>query len=141
MVVPQYKRPEQLKSVDFTTIFLVRHNAHPVFFIEVKSSSGLHGVSSRKNADLQMRERFDNLFEDVAIGTLYGASAMGTKICIYELDRTSRRLTPTLIPSDPELVTDTAPANRWDIDLLTPEGEEQFREIVQRVKKLSTELE
>jgi len=141
VVVPQYKRPAQLRSVDFTTIFLVRHKAHPVFFVVVKSSSGLRNLSSRKEADLQMRERFDTLFEDVVIGTLYGVSTMGTKICIYKLDRTSRRLTPTIIPSHPELVTDTVPINRWNIDILTPEGEEQFREIVQRVKKTSTELQ
>ncbi|KAG0125800.1 hypothetical protein HOY82DRAFT_130138 [Tuber indicum] len=140
MVVPQYKRPTQLRSVDFTTVFIVRHKTHPVFFIEVKSSSGLRHISTRQEADIQMRERFTHLFEDVAIGTLYGASAMGTKICIYKLDRTSRRLTPTIIPGDPELVTDTAPMNRWSIDLLTPEGEKQFRETVQHVKKMSTQL-
>ncbi|KAG0638021.1 hypothetical protein HOY80DRAFT_1016582 [Tuber brumale] len=141
VVVPQYKRPTQLRSVDFTTIFLVRHKTHPVFFVEVKSSSSLHHISSRQEADIQMRERFTRLFEDVVIGTLYGASAMGTKICIYKLDRTSRRLTPPIIiPSNPELVNDTAPMDRWNIDLLTPEGEEQFREAVQHIKKMSTQL-
>jgi len=141
VVVPQYKRPIELRSVDFTTIFLVKHKAHPVFFVEVKSSSGLRLLSNRKDAHLEMRERFMHLFEDIAIGTLYGASAMGTKICIYKLEMMSRRLTRTIIPSDPELVTDTVPMNRWNIDLLTSEGEEQFREIVQRVKKMSTELQ
>ena len=61
---------------------------------------------------------------------------MVTRICIYTLDRMSRRLIPTIIPSDSELVTDTAPINRWNLDLLTPEGEKQFREIVQHIKKI-----
>ena len=39
MVVPLYKRPEQSKSVDFTTIFIVRHDEHPVFFIQIKHSA------------------------------------------------------------------------------------------------------
>ncbi|KAI5809602.1 hypothetical protein DFH27DRAFT_152922 [Peziza echinospora] len=39
MVVPQFKRPEQSKAVDFTTIFVVRHDEHPAFFVEVKASN------------------------------------------------------------------------------------------------------
>jgi len=119
-VVPQYKRLTQSRSVDFTTIFFVRHKMHPVFFVEDKSSGALCHISSRQEADLQMRGMFTHLFEDVVIGTLYGASAMRTKIRIYKPDRISRRLTPTIIPSDPELVTNTAPIARWNIDLLTP---------------------
>ncbi|RPB27570.1 hypothetical protein L211DRAFT_834428 [Terfezia boudieri ATCC MYA-4762] len=41
MVVPQYKRPAEMKSVVFTTIFLVMRNQHPVFFVEVKSSGSI----------------------------------------------------------------------------------------------------
>ena len=123
------------------TIFLVEHKGHPVFFVEMKSCSELRLMSSQKEAHLQMRERLISLFEDVAIGTLYGASAMRTKICIYKLDKMSRLLTPTMIPSDPNRATDTVPMDWWNIDLLTPEGEEQFREIMQRVKKMSTELQ
>ena len=69
MVVPQYKRPAELRSVDFTTIFLVEHKGHPVFFVEMKSSSELRLMSSQKEAHLQMGERLIRLFEDVAIGT------------------------------------------------------------------------
>jgi len=79
-VVPQYKRLTQSRSVDFTTIFFVRHKMHPVFFVEDKSSGALCHISSRQEADLQMRGMFTHLFEDVVIGTLYGASAMRTTV-------------------------------------------------------------
>ncbi|KAG0641235.1 hypothetical protein HOY80DRAFT_919342 [Tuber brumale] len=46
MVVLQYKRPTQLRLVNFTTIFLVRYKTHPVFFVKVKFGSGLHHISS-----------------------------------------------------------------------------------------------
>ncbi|KAF8453499.1 hypothetical protein BGX38DRAFT_1177290 [Terfezia claveryi] len=58
VVVPQYKRPAHMKLLDFTTIFLVRCNQHPVFFVEVKSSGSLRHISSREEADLQMRILF-----------------------------------------------------------------------------------
>ncbi|PWW77763.1 hypothetical protein C7212DRAFT_178104 [Tuber magnatum] len=137
IVVPQYKRPTQLTSVDFTTIFLVRYKHHPVFFVEVKSSGSLHHISSRREADLQMRERFERLFEDVEIETLYGVSTMGTKICIYQLDRASRRLDLDAIEGDARFVTDTAPAHRWNVDIMTPEGEEKLQEVVRDIKAMS----
>ncbi|KAF8430026.1 hypothetical protein EV426DRAFT_1357 [Tirmania nivea] len=141
VVVPQYKRPAQIKSVDFTTIFLVRRNQHPVFFVEVKSSGSLHHISSREEADLQMRERFKKLFDDVQIKILYGVSAMGTKLCIYSLNKETRRLLPNVIPSDPEIVTDTAPIDRWDVDIMTPEGEGRLRQVVDHVRTMCVELE
>ncbi|RPB28992.1 hypothetical protein L211DRAFT_252024 [Terfezia boudieri ATCC MYA-4762] len=130
-----------MKSVDFTTIFLVRRNRHPVFFVKVKSSGSLRHISSREEADLQMRERFKNIFDDVQIEILYVVSAMGTKLCIYSLNKESRRLLPKIIPSDPEIVTDTAPIDRWDVDIMTLEGEERLRQVVYHVRTMCTELE
>ncbi|KAG0643703.1 hypothetical protein HOY80DRAFT_1133609 [Tuber brumale] len=140
MVAPQHMRPTQLKSVGFTTIFIVRYKHHPVFFVEIKSSGSLRHISSCEEAGLQMRERFWHLFEDVEIGTLYGASAMGTKICLYKLNRASRQLSPTVVPSNPELVTDTAPMGRWNVDIMTLEGEEELCEVVQQIKEMSCRL-
>ncbi|PUU80515.1 hypothetical protein B9Z19DRAFT_720376 [Tuber borchii] len=140
VVVPQCKKPTELKSADFTTTFVVNHKHHPAFFAEIKSSESLQCAGSCEQADLQMRERFGHLFEDVEISTLYGASAMGTKICMYKLDRASRRLSPTLIPRNPNFIINTAPINRWDLDIMTPEGEEEFCKVVQEIKKMSCRL-
>ena len=140
VVVPQLKLSVQWESVNFTTMFVIMHKHHPVFFVEIESAGYLGYISSRKEADLEMRERFGQLIEDVEISTLYGASAMGTKVCMYKLDRASRRLSPTAIPGNPELVTDIAPIDRWNIDIMTPEGEEELCKVVQQIKEMSCQL-
>jgi hypothetical protein len=60
MIVPQYKRPAQLTLADFTTIFLVRQQKHPVFFVEIKPAGHIHNVSPYASANKQMRERFED---------------------------------------------------------------------------------
>ncbi|RPB23661.1 hypothetical protein L211DRAFT_762137, partial [Terfezia boudieri ATCC MYA-4762] len=56
IVVPQYKRLK--KSVNFTTVFVVRHKRKPIFFIEVKPLGYLEYASTRSAADEQMRARY-----------------------------------------------------------------------------------
>ena len=65
---------------------------------------------------------------------------MGTKICIYRLHIASRRIFPFAIPNNPELVTDTAPVDWWNLDLLTQEGQDRLRKIVQFIKEMSTQI-
>ena len=140
MIVPQYKRPEHSKAVDFTTIFIVRHNSHPIFFVEIKALGHLQRVSDRQAADNQMRERFEKLFDEVKISNLYGMSALGTRVCLYEWDRETRKIEPPAIPKDPNYTIDTAPIDRWNLDILSAEGEQRLREVVARVKTMSSEI-
>ncbi|KAF8515596.1 hypothetical protein BDD12DRAFT_811098 [Trichophaea hybrida] len=140
MVVPQYKRPEQSKSVDFTTVFLVRHQKHPVFFVEIKPAGHIHNVSPRASADKQMRERFEDLGDRVEIPILYGVSAIGNKLCFYKYTKATGDLEPELIPSNARRVIDTAPINRWDVDILTPQGEQRLLEVVGHVKGMCAQM-
>lgn len=140
MVVPQYKRPRQLESVDFTTIFLIQRRRHPVFFVEIKPAGHIHNDSSRAAADQQMRERVYALRNDIEIPILYGVSAIGTKLCFYKYTKDSRKLEPELILGDTQIVIDTAPKERWDVDLLTIEGERKFRDVIGDVKRMSEEM-
>jgi len=91
-----------------------------------------------------MQDRFKRLFEDIEINNLYGASAIETKICIYKLDMASRQVFPTVISSDIELVTNTAPRDCWNIDIttVTPKGEEdsELSRVVQQIKEMSCQL-
>ncbi|KAF8450144.1 hypothetical protein BGX38DRAFT_1184726, partial [Terfezia claveryi] len=138
MVVPLYKCSELSKTaVDFTTVFIVRHNDHPVFFLEIKPAGYLQHNSSREAADLQMRERFRILFDDVQIPIMYGVSAIGTRLCIYSWNKETRRITPNAIPIDQNVTSDTAPAARWNLELMTAEGEQRLREVVRHVKEMS----
>ncbi|KAF8424066.1 hypothetical protein EV426DRAFT_100488 [Tirmania nivea] len=99
MVVPQFKRSEYSKAaVHFTTVFIVRHNEYPVFSWRLNPLD--ISYSAREAADLQMREWFRILFDDVEISILYGVSAIGTRLCIYTWNKESRRITPNAIPID-----------------------------------------
>jgi len=140
MVVPQYTRPRKPESVDFTTIFLIQRRRHPVFFVEVKAAGHIHRKSFRAAADQQMRERVDELEEDIEIPILYGVSAMGTKLCVYKYTKDSRKLEPELILGDTKIVIDTAPRERWDLDVLTDEGARKFRDIIGDVKRMCEQM-
>ena len=140
MVVPQYKRPRRPESVDFTTIFLIQRQEQPVFFLEVKAAGHIHNDSDRAAADQQMRERVYALRNDIEIPILYGASAIGTKLCVYKYTKDSRKLEPELILGDTKIVIDTAPRERWDVDLLTDEGERKFRDVIGDVKRMCEEM-
>lgn len=87
-----------------------------------------------------MRERFTDLFDDVVIEKLYGLGAIGTKLCIYTADKQTGRLLPKQNPSSLEFVTDTAPIDRWDIDIMTLEGEERLREVSSDIKSMCARL-
>jgi len=84
MVIPQYKWPRQLETVDFTTIFLVQQREHPVFFVEVKAAGHIHNDCIRAAADQQMREGVYALRNDIEIPILYGISAIGIELCFYK---------------------------------------------------------
>ncbi|KIK91726.1 hypothetical protein PAXRUDRAFT_148878, partial [Paxillus rubicundulus Ve08.2h10] len=68
-------------SIDFTTIFIVQYHKNAVFVVEIKPFGYLRKVSDRSAADQQMRERFYDLTDELSIPTLYGISALRTKVC------------------------------------------------------------
>jgi len=122
------------KAVDSTMIFLVWHADHPVFFIEIKPAGHIHHVSHRVSADEQMRARFEVLWDRVEIPILYAVSAIGTKLCFYRYPKATRHLEPALTPSNTTMVIDKAPVNRWDVDVLTLQGEQRLREVIDHIK-------
>jgi len=84
-VAPQFKGPFTPGSVDFTVIYIVTKRKVPVFFIEVKPYVHLQSPGKRGDADEQMRRRFRDLVVGSSpIPKLYGVSAMGTCLSIYE---------------------------------------------------------
>jgi len=136
MVVPQYKHPTHPQSIEFTTIFIVRRHKHPVFFIEIKPAGHIKKISDRAAADEQMRQRYDALVEEIDIPILYGVSALGTKFSVYTYESQTKTLTPPKIEKDLRVVKDRAPANWWNLDVLTHEGEQRIRQIVDHVKAM-----
>lgn len=129
-----------MSYIDFTVIFVVRHPEKPVFFMEIKPEGSIHSRSARKGADRQMRARFGDFIESVDIVKFYGVSAIGANVCIYTQDRGTGYILPEFIPNDRRYSIDVTPANRWDLNVLTPQGEEMLRNVATHVKYIVADI-
>ncbi|KAJ7582667.1 hypothetical protein C8J56DRAFT_955417 [Mycena floridula] len=139
MIVPQYKRPTYPQSIDFTTIYIVKLQKCPVLFLEIKASGHIKAISDRAAADEQMRERFEALASTYR-QAVWDQRSGGTKICIYTYDAVSDELSPPRIQRDVMRVNDRAPADRWNLDILQPDGEARMRGLVNEVKAMRSQL-
>ena len=140
-IIPQYKGPVTPGSIDFTTIYIVRKRKCPVFFIEIKPFPHLDDISTREKADQQMRDRFVNIIgRNLVIPKLYGISAMGTRFSVYVYNKETNVLLPPSIARDAMYVTDVAPADRWNHELLEDDGEQKMREFVSEVKVMCEKI-
>lgn len=136
-IAPQFKRVAG--SINFTIIYLIARRKVPVFFIELKTHVAYDTDS--KAADDQTRDRvLDFTAGSIPIPKLYGLSALGTRFCVYEYTVANRSLTPTRIVPHPELATDTAPKERWNLDILEPQGEARLKEVVGHIKAMVADL-
>ena len=140
-IVPQYKGPITPGSIDFTTIYIVRKRKCPVFFIEIKPLPHLDDISTREKADQQMRDQLVTIIgRNLVIPKLYGISAMGTRFSVYEYSLNTNMPLPPSITRDAIYVTDVAPADRWNYELLEADGEQKMRELVAEVKAMCVEI-
>lgn len=139
-VVPQYRQPKRRETIDFTIIYLIKKNKIPMFFMEIKPLCHVDNISTRSLADEQMRDRFTSLLPDISTNILHGISALGNRLSHYYLESQNNKLTPSLIAKDLTFINDTAPAERWNIDILNDEGYIKFKEIVDDVKQMSMAL-
>ena len=108
-----------------------------MFFVEVKTALTITVLSSRADADDQMRERLRQLY-DQSLSELHGISALGTKLCFYSLNKSLESLTPLAIPRNETYINDTAPVDRWNSDILTDNGYNRFMGVCDDVKALAT---
>ena len=144
-VAPRFSEgPISPSSVDSTIIYVVTKQKVPVFFIEVRPYIHLQNPGQRGDADAQMRRMFRDLVFGVlplAIPKLYGVSAMGTCLSIYEYTKATRILLPHAITPDPNIIiNDVAPQERWNYELLEASGEEKFKAIVAEVKAMAVNI-
>lgn len=141
MVVPQYQRPTIGQSIDLTTIFIVEsiETQTPIFYLQIKPPGHLNELSKREQADTQMRDHVRELITELRISKLHGASAMGVRPAFYLYDAATRVLEPSAIARDPVRINDTAPATRWDVDLLSDQGYERLVQLATGVKNMARE--
>jgi hypothetical protein len=124
------------EHIDLACTYAIGHLQNPVFFIQIKPGGYISDDSSRQVADFHMREWFKYFTWDTPVETMYGISAIGTKLCIYTLNKAARILFPKPIRGRKKLAIGMAPKDRWDLDILTPEGEQRLREVVAHVKEM-----
>jgi len=102
----------------------------PVFVLQLKRQKDFSARSKRTAADDQLRGRLGDLIDTCPLPVLHGVSAFGIKLCFYSISNAGL-ISPEHIPASSQYVIDTAPAERWNYDILTAEGEAEFRRIVQ----------
>jgi len=123
--------------VDFTVFYIFMKRRVPALFIDIRTFLALNHGPSRAAADSQMRERFlDFCSGSLPQSKLIGISAMGTRFAVYEYTPQDRHLVPSCIMPHPDIVTDTAPKERWNYDIMEAAGEAKFRAIVAEIKTM-----
>ncbi|KAI6039464.1 hypothetical protein EDC04DRAFT_1726536 [Pisolithus marmoratus] len=138
-VIPSFKQIPG--TTYFTFVYVITGREVPVLFMDARTYIEYNTPSIRKQADDQMRHRLLDFIEGtVPIPKLYGISAFGTRICVYEYTTEDRTLTPACIIPHPLIVTDTAPKERWNLDILGQEGEARLKEVVAHIKEMVSEL-
>lgn len=67
---------------------------HPALFLEIKATGHIHKPSQCAAADLQMQDRFFNLFDEVKIPIFYELSALGPRVSVYTFNKSINELDP-----------------------------------------------
>jgi hypothetical protein len=127
-VIPRYKKTHSRGSLDYIVCYyeVVRGDG-PVFVLELKAPAALETISGREEADDQMRRRLGDLMAACPLDQLHGVSAIGTRLSFYTFDKGTQAIDPPGIARHHTLVNDVAPADRWDTDLLTAEGQARLQ--------------
>jgi hypothetical protein len=141
-VVPLYLQAASRDSADFIVCFEIRLENKPVLIVELKDPAAIQHISTRGEADGQIRRRIIDLVQNCPLHTLHAISALGTKLCFYSLDVRNRgaRINPPRIQRDPDTVNDYAPAERWSYDVLEPNGEASLLAVINEIKIGCAEL-
>ncbi|KAK0226498.1 hypothetical protein IW262DRAFT_1362410 [Armillaria fumosa] len=140
-IIPQFHVSATPRdNTNGVAMFTVELDKHPVLVIEVKPPASFRLDSKRQQAYRQMRERFRDLRDDIVTPVLPGVSAFGTRLLFYRYVKATNSVTPSAIDADLNIMTDAAPKNRWDCDILDTNGAARFREVIDQVKEMCVQL-
>jgi len=136
-VSPQFKGIPGTMPFDLTVLYISMKRRVPALFIDIRTFLALNHGPSRATADSLMRERFLDFSSGSLPQTKFiGISAMGTRFAVYEYTPQDRNLVPSCTMPHPDIVTDTAPKERWSYDIMEAAGEAIFRAIVAEIKTM-----
>ena len=121
-VWPKARVPNYYDQLDFGVMFFVLKKGEPVFFLEVKNTDALKRNSSRETTDQQMRRSFSDFVNEIKIPFIHGISVFGTHLAFYTLEKETKKVTPIPFEKNPLKISDVAPINCWQDDVLQPNG-------------------
>jgi len=146
MVTPQYPTADAVTggigAINFAITYVIESLDldTPILFIEIKPPTHLPSLFSRKDAENQVRTRFQQLAHLVRIPKLYGVSAIGRQLSYYTYERASGAVEPIALADSTTLVVDTAPIGRWNTNIME-EGRGKFLAVVEEIKQMVANLE
>jgi hypothetical protein len=142
IVEPTYAPPVEdpdVPAIDFVVTHNVAMSDPPVFFVAIKPGN-IHSKPARLAADAQMRHIFRALRNDTPIPILHGISVMGRKFAFYSMTKATNDIVPKDIETSQDHATNTIPVDRWQLDITTEEGYQQFMTVVDNVKRMAAAL-
>jgi len=141
IVQPQYPFSQAgvPPTIDFVVDYVVEVNDLPVL-LEIKSPLHTNPISTRVDADAQIRAKFRALYDDTPTPRLHGISAVGKKLAFYCLDKATGHIILDYVAPSTGYITDTVPAERWDTDITTEDGYQRFMAVINDVKEMVAAL-
>ncbi|KAK2467705.1 hypothetical protein APHAL10511_000299 [Amanita phalloides] len=142
-IEPQYALPQAVSvrpTIDFIVTYVVEVNDLPIFFLEIQPPLHRDHISSRVDADAQMRTRFRALYNLSPTPRLHGVSVMGQRLAFYCMYKATGHVNPHYVAPSNDYITDTVPAERWDTDITTEEGYYTFMAVINDVKQMAAAL-
>ncbi|KIL64215.1 hypothetical protein M378DRAFT_78634 [Amanita muscaria Koide BX008] len=139
-IEPQYPLPQAVgaPTIDFVVTYKV--NDLPIFFLEIGLPLYIDHISSRIDADAQMRARFRALYDVTPIPRLHGISVMGQRLAFYCMDIATGHVNPNYVAPSNDCIIDAVPAERWDTDITTEEGCQRLMAVINDVKQMAAAL-
>ncbi|KAF9194517.1 hypothetical protein BGZ49_003153 [Haplosporangium sp. Z 27] len=136
LVAPVTFPKHNTQSMDLAVEYLVQNEEGiPVLGMEIKRAGDIELLQARTEADRQVRERFATISSPLP--RFHIVSAIGKRCCVYTFDRATRTITPPRIaPTNPSIVEDLAPIDRWNIDLGQLDGRLALNAIFNDVKNM-----
>ncbi len=101
----------------------------PIFILLLNAETMLFSTSTREGVDCQLRRHMRMSLAKSSVSVLQGACAFGRRLAFYCGDKSA--ITPPVGTDDP---LDTAPVDRWDCDVLVPDGAERLKALATEIK-------
>ncbi|KAF9086818.1 hypothetical protein BGX27_003094 [Mortierella sp. AM989] len=127
MVSPQ-TYPNGRGAIDYLFEYLVMIDRRVIMIVEVKRENILQFEHARVEADLQVRDCFRSLRNDIVLSETMGISIFGRFCRVYSYNRATQQITTN---SGNDLNQ-----THWNIDLNTQQGRMQLAAVFEQVKQL-----